>query len=528
MAASSADNPYVDAQGRTDAETYLMGCLDGSVVAGRRIKQLAEKMLPRIHDGYKQWRFDVDAATRPVEFIERFLKIPSGKLGVPFVLEPYERMIVELTFGFVDENEKRQIQYTLVEVARKNGKALSLDTEIPTPNGWKLMRDIHEGDYVFGQDGKPSKVLVESEVFDKPMYLVTFEDGATIKASADHIWTVRRDSSEPWQDITTETLADTLGTRLYYVPACEPVRYGEKEYDVPPYVYAVEHWDERIPDEYLQGSVMQRTAYLCGLFETCGSEMSWWDTASLHFNELTAVESCMELLASSGYTHNKLREHCGSWNYIVEYWPAVTGNVKWITGAKRISNEPSKCIAIDNDSHLYLAGRQYTATHNTSLAAAIELFMLLADGEGAAQIYNAATSKAQASLAYGAVWRMARQSPKLMKYLRKGTVVERAENGIICDGNMSYVVPLSKQSDHLDGLDVHMCVFDEMAAAEDRSIFDLIRQGTGAREQPLMIAITTQGFVRDNLWDHEREYAIKWLEGKIEDDCFPRHPVRAG
>lgn len=88
MALSFADNPYVDGQGRTDAELYLMGCLDGSIVAGRRIKALAKKMLPRIRKGYKQWRFDIDAATRPVEFIERFLKIPSGKLGVPFILEP--------------------------------------------------------------------------------------------------------------------------------------------------------------------------------------------------------------------------------------------------------------------------------------------------------------------------------------------------------------------------------------------------------------------------------------------------------
>ena len=275
---SSADNPYVDAQGRTDAELYLMGCLDGSIVAGRRIKALAEKMLPRIREGYKRWRFDVDLATRPVEFIERFCKIPSGKLGQPFILEPYERMIVELIFGFVDENEKRQFQYVLIEMARKQGK--------------------------------------------------------------------------------------------------------------------------------------------------------------------------------------------------------------------------------------------------TSISAAIELYLLVADGEGAPQIYNAATSKAQASLAYGAVWRMVRQSPKLLNVLRKGTVIERAENGIICDGCMGYVIPLSKQSDHLDGLDVHGCVFDEMAASTDRAIFDLIRQGTGAREQPLMIAITTQGFVRDGLWDTEREQGIQWLDGKIEDDRF--------
>ena len=648
MAASSADSPYVDAQGRTDAELYLMGCLDGSIVAGRRLKSLAEKMLPRIRNGYKEWRYDVDLATRPVEFIERFLKIPSGKLGVPFILEPYERMIVELTFGFVDENEKRQIQYSLIEVARKNGKALSLDTEIPTPDGWKLMRDIHPGDYVFGQDGKPSKVLVESEIFDKPMYLVTFEDGATIKASADHVWTVQTKGSRRcardylpgkshqiknrkfrnggWYEITTQQMADddSLVHRRsdgkgveykYRVPMSHSVEYPAKDLPIDPYVfgawigdgtsskpqitiglededemvanlslrghvitrhcypsgsgraatYDIDHHvkdgrigtfkkklrdlgvlsNKHIPDAYMTASVAQRWELLRGLMDTDGTCSK---TGQCEFVQKCKViaEQVVELCASLGikavmhskhascngapagivyrvqfYTskahscfylsrkHNRLKDHL-----------APRMSCKSIVSIEAIPNEASKCIAIDNDSHLYLAGRQYTATHNTSLGAAIELYMLVADSEGAPQIYNAATSKAQASLAYGAVWRMVRQSPKLLKILRKGTVVERAENGILCDGNMGYCVPLSKQSDHLDGLDVHMCLFDEMAAAEDRSIFDLIRQGTGAREQPLMVAITTQGFVRDNLWDHERDYAVQWLDGKIEDDRF--------
>jgi len=525
LAPSSADNPYVDAQGRTDAELYLMGCLDGSVIAGRRLKALAEKMLPRIRDGYKQWRFDVDFATRPVEFIERFCKIPSGKLGVPFILEPYERMIIELAFGFVDENEKRQIQYTLVEVSRKNGKALSLDTEIPTPDGWKLMRDIHEGDYVFGQDGKPSKVLVESEVFDKPMYLVTFEDGATIKASADHIWTVCDKYGAAKADLTTEVMHEMLfygGKR--YVPTCRnPIVYhadaagksasvGDFYSKGFSYSFDFYSFDKTECDAIRFASVTSRRAYVHGVIDGARHNALMAPTFSSRDN----AEFVAEIASSIGLVASIVEApRVSSWSVTIEEKPA-----KSIVSIERIPNELSKCIAIDNDSHLYLAGRQYTATHNTSLAAAIELFMLLADGEGAAQIYNAATSKAQASLAYGAVWRMARQSPKFMKYLRKGTVVERAENGVICDGNMSYVVPLSKQSDHLDGLDVHMCVFDEMAAAEDRSIFDLIRQGTGAREQPLMIAITTQGFVRDNLWDHERDYAVQWLDGKIEDDRF--------
>lgn len=645
---SSVDNEYVDAQGRTDAELYLMGCLDGSIVAGRRIKQLAEIMLPRIREGYKGWRYDVDAATRVVEFTERFLKIPSGKLGIPFVLEPFERMIAELIFGFVDENEKRQYQYSLIEMGRKNGKSLSLDTEIPTPDGWKLMRDIHPGDYVFGQDGKPSKVLVESEVFDKAMYLVTFEDGATIKASADHLWTVTTRSSREtvkrrrnlkrtpwrnkqfreggWYETTTAEIANDMycvttkkdgrvcKTCKYRVPRIEPVEYARKDLPIAPYVFGywlgdgskrqpmivvgskdvdetVAHLSEydhvldvrlvnagyynvwldvnrngrgknpfvdslhslgvfnnkHIPDMYMRGSVEQRWELLQGLMDSDGN-------CTVHGNcEFTQIDEALtkqfvELCASLGLrtrvykTEDRISESGvkSSAGFSVRFLTDSANpcfkltrkknrlkdrlssrmDAKSIVDIKRIPNEPSKCIAVDNDSHLYLAGRQYTPTHNTSFSAAIELYMLLADGEGAAQIYNAATSKAQASLAYGAVWRMVRQSPLLQKYLRKGVVIERAETGIICDGNMSYAVPLSKQSDHLDGLDVHMCLFDEMAAAEDRSIFDLVRQGTGAREQPLMLAITTNGFVRDGLFDSEHQYAYDWLDGKIEDDRF--------
>ena len=525
MQASSVDNPYVDAQGRTDAELYLMGCLDGSIVAGRKIKQLAEKMLPRMRNGYLAWHFDVDAATRPVEFIERFCVIPSGKLGVKFILEPYERMIVELMFGFVDENEKRQFQYVLVEVARKNGKALSLDTEIPTPDGWKLMRDIHAGDYVFGQDGKPSKVLVESEVFDKPMYLVTFEDGATIKASADHIWTVCDKYGAAKADITTEEMHEMLfygGKR--YVPICRnPIVYradavGKSgsvgDYYNSGFAYSLDFYsfDKVECDAIRFNSVTSRRAFVHGVIDGARHNALMAPTFSSRDN----AEFVAEIASSIGLVASITEApRVGSWSVTIEEKPA-----KSIVSIERIPNEPSKCIAIDNDSHLYLAGRHYTATHNTSLGAAIELYMLIADGEGAPQVYNAATSKGQASLAYGAAWRMVRRSPFLKKYLRKGVVTERAETGIICDDNLGYCLPLSKQSDHLDGLDVSFCLLDEMAAAEDRSVFDLVRQGTGAREQPLFLAITTNGFVRDGLFDAEHQYGYDWLDNKIDDDRF--------
>ena len=147
-------------------------------------------------------------------------------------------------------------------------KALSLDTDIPTPSGWQKMRDLHPGDFVFSVDGKPTEILFESETFDKPMYRVTFEDGTEIDASADHIWTVqtkdsRRLSRRPvrrtrvkpevaardgWYEITTEQmLSDFYRDRRdgkgreykYRVPQALPVQYPRQDLPVDPYVLGV-------------------------------------------------------------------------------------------------------------------------------------------------------------------------------------------------------------------------------------------------------------------------------------------------
>ena len=73
----------------------------------------------------------------------------------------------------------RKYHDVLLVVGRKNGKAIALDTKIPTPDGWKQMRDIHVGDYVYAIDGVPAKVLVESPVRENhDCYRISFEDGA--------------------------------------------------------------------------------------------------------------------------------------------------------------------------------------------------------------------------------------------------------------------------------------------------------------------------------------------------------------
>jgi len=72
-----------------------------------------------------------------------------------------------------------------------SGKALSLDTKIPTPNGFTTMKNIETGDKIIGGNGKIHNVTSVSEIIENSeMYEVTFGETDKIIASADHQWLV--------------------------------------------------------------------------------------------------------------------------------------------------------------------------------------------------------------------------------------------------------------------------------------------------------------------------------------------------
>jgi replicative DNA helicase len=69
------------------------------------------------------------------------------------------------------------------------GKALALDTPLPTPDGWTTMGEVQVGDHLIGADGKPVKVVAATEVMlGRPCYEVEFSDGTVIVADAEHQW----------------------------------------------------------------------------------------------------------------------------------------------------------------------------------------------------------------------------------------------------------------------------------------------------------------------------------------------------
>lgn len=170
----------------------------------------------------------------------------------------------------------------------------------------------------------------------------------------------------------------------------------------------------------------------------------------------------------------------------------------------------------DNDLRQYqevliVEGRKNGKTTET---AAVELDLLVNDGEGAPQIYNLATKREQAALGYDAVVKMVKQSPLLSRHLRKRVA------DIYNPANMGFIKAMASNTSSLDGLDVHGATIDELAAIKNRDLYDLVRQAMSARSQPLMFTISTNGFIRNGIFDAQFQYACDVLDGKAQNNRF--------
>ena len=96
-----------------------------------------------------------------------------------------------------------------IAAPRGDGKALAIDTSIPTPNGWRQMGELQPGDKVFGGDGKPCNVVAITDVMlDRPCYEVVFADGDRIVADANHEWVVNKRWKESKTIATTKQMHD--------------------------------------------------------------------------------------------------------------------------------------------------------------------------------------------------------------------------------------------------------------------------------------------------------------------------------
>lgn len=106
----------------------------------------------------------------------------------------------------------------LLLTKRREGKALAIDTPIPTPGGFVNMGDLKEGDTVFDENGSPCKVTFATQVMHgRKCYRVTFDDGASVIADAEHQWAVIDTHKHDWDNYNTIATTEEIKNNIFSI-----------------------------------------------------------------------------------------------------------------------------------------------------------------------------------------------------------------------------------------------------------------------------------------------------------------------
>ena len=201
-------------------------------------------MLPTSH-------YDRHKADRAVAFIQSLKHTKGVWAGKPFILFPWQEQIIRDIYGTIKENGYRQFNTAFVEICKKAGKELALDTPIFTTKGWKTMGTLTLDDKVFDENGMPCSIVAFSAIDDtEQCYRLLFRDGSHIDAGERHLWNVQvtnnghRDKLLSTKDIYDATIAyrrrhpDFRSERsVIRIPVAGALHMAESSLPVDPYLY---------------------------------------------------------------------------------------------------------------------------------------------------------------------------------------------------------------------------------------------------------------------------------------------------
>jgi len=153
-------------------------------------------------------------------------------------------------------------------------------------------------------------------------------------------------------------------------------------------------------------------------------------------------------------------------------------------------------------------------TGKSALAAAIALYMLVADGERGAEVYSTATKQEQARCVWEAAMKMVKRSPELRQH------VQIYRDSLAVEETDSKFLALGADSDTLDGNNVYLAIIDEYHAHKTPGVYDVMNSSTVARDQPMVFVITTAGYNINGPCHQEEQYCIRVLEGIATNDEY--------
>ena len=150
----------------------------------------------------------------------------------------------------------------------------------------------------------------------------------------------------------------------------------------------------------------------------------------------------------------------------------------------------------------------------TLLAAAIANYCAFLDGEYGGRIYFAAPKLEQAALCYDAFYQMIDKDPELAPMAKK-----RRSDIYIAESNTS-AKPLAFSAKKSDGLNISLCIADENASwpgEQGLKFYEVIKSSFGARLQPLLLSISTAGYINEGIYDELMKRCTRVLKGDSKE-----------
>lgn len=219
-----------------------------------------------IFDLYKEYIFahedsvvltedQIDHAKVYIESYLQKLSIDDAEAGIRNVSWSIKKLKFNNLFRYGEGNEinfEKLNGVVGIFAPNRKGKALGLKTEIPTTNGWKTIKTIEVGDFIFTPNGNPTKVIAKSPVYNSHVcYLVKFSDGSEVVADSEHLWQIedhlsRANKRNIYQILTTRQIKNTLVWREktdksaigyeWSINTCKPIKYKKQDLLIEPYV----------------------------------------------------------------------------------------------------------------------------------------------------------------------------------------------------------------------------------------------------------------------------------------------------
>ena len=218
----------------------------------------------------------------------------------------------EITFGLHGG------QMIVVAARPGVGKALALDTPLPTPQGWTTMGQVDIGDELLDAAGNPTRVVATTEVMHgRACYEVIFADATTVVADAQHEWPTAGGRQ------TTAQIWGTIGRAGGAVALVNSARVARPRPNV----------------------------------------AHWWRKTGQNVAATAAVAARRHSVCA-GVDDTLVRPATG----LIGAHRRAAATRHTITAVRPVPSVAVRCVQVDNHDHLYLAGAGCVPTHNSTLA----------------------------------------------------------------------------------------------------------------------------------------------------------------